>query len=239
MSKKNRNKTQAQVAETEEQLTLVETSDTPAETVAELPVVEEPQQDVEEVSTVVEEPAVNDESVVEEKPVVEEAPDINEEPKKPQTNKGILRVEKKATPVRAAVSVPKTAGVVAFDALAARYLATMKPGRIDDEARRRALITLANMCNHVCMSNDPAVFETCFRFFMENRSIMLAQSTVIAGIEKAIDKAKIAKVLQFYTVFQSLVESKLLNNKYTLNITTIRRLLGNDALANWLIAKRG
>ena len=205
------------------------------EQVAEVTVEEEP---------VAEEEIVDEEEVIDEQPVKQEQPVVEEvvrETKvvKPVTNKGILKVEKKSAPVSAVVSIPQTEGVLKFNAIAKKYLSVMKPGHIDDEARRMALISLANMCNLICMTSDPAVFDTCLRFFLENRSIMLAQSTVVAGIEKAVDKSKIAKILQFYTVFQTLVECKLLNSRFTLNITTIRRLLGNDALANWLIAKRG
>ena len=255
MSKKNRNKNQntssVEVEETdvvldvnngpseeaptdviaEETATVVEQESTESDKEN---TVDEQESTTEEISADVDEPIEQPEKVEE---VVEQKKE--EVVVKPQSNKGILKVEKKSSPMSAVVSIPQTEGVLKFNAIAKSYLDTMKPGRIDDEARRRALVILANMSNHVTMSTDPAVFDTCFRFFMENRSIMLAQSVVISGIEKAIDKAKITKVLQFYTVFQTLVECKLMNNRFNLNITTIRRVLGNDAIANWLIAKRG
>lgn len=254
MSKKNRNRAQAIPAEVETVEEVVSVEAAPEEVVleeaVEVPEVQEeiiPEElpEIEEGPAIEEEPAPEEQVVeeVKEQPVVEEIKkEVPQEKPVERVIKpieGVLKVEKRAVPASAVISIPQTEGVLKFNAIANKYLEIMKSGKIDDESRRRALITLSNMANHVCMTADPAVFDTCFRFFMENRSIMLAQSTVVSGIEKAVEKSKIAKILQFYTVFQTLVECKLLGSRFTLNVTTVRRLLNNDALANWLIAKRG
>lgn len=255
MSKKNRNKAQTapsekpvtdpipaaeEVIKTEE--AAIESEEAVSEPVAEveelIPADEEIIEDVqEEASKEQEKPTPVEEKpeeVKKEDPVVEQPkPVVVQKPIK----EGTLKVEKRTGAVR--IEIPQTEGVLKFNAIAKKYIEIMSAGRIDDEARRRAIITLSNMCNHVCMSSDPAVFDACYRFIMENRSIMLTQSVVTAGIDKYIEKSKIAKILQWYVTFQSLAESKLLHQRFTLNITTIRRLLNNDALANWLITKRG
>jgi hypothetical protein len=247
MSKKNRNKNASVIPQEVEQTTI----DTAVEEVVteETPIVDEQQNEIE--APVIEEPEEQNADLTETAeepeelaPAVEETPVVVTEPVKKETinkpvNKGILKVEMKAAPAKSVVSIPQTEGVVRFTAIGKKYLELMTGVDHSDESRRRAIVVLTNMCNLVCSSNDPAVFDTCFRFFMENRKYMLAPSTVISGIEKVVEKSKIAKIVQFYTVFQTLVECKLLKSRFTLNITTIRRLLGNDALANWLIAKRG
>ena len=152
-------------ATTAEPTTEEETEAAPAEeqseveeTVEEAPVSEEK---VEEVIEATEpEKAVEDSPVVDEKEVVV----------KPIINKGILKVEKRVS-TKAAVTIPQTEGVLKFNAIAQKYIELMGTGKIDEDARRRALIVLANMCNFICNTSDPAVFDTCLRFFMENRSI--------------------------------------------------------------------
>ena len=234
MSKKNRNKYQQPTEVVSEETVDQET-------------MKEPTDFVEDVETSVSESV---EDVSEQKEDVVEA---KEEETEPQPNKqvvsnkseqkinrpiykeGVINVEQKSVSSVASISP----AVVEFNELAEQYIATMTSGPIDESVKRRGIAIFANIARHVIMTTDVSVFEACFKFFVKNRSIMLNCTTVIDGINKYLDKNKIAKVVQFYVTFQSLAESKILNTKFTLNITTIRRLFNNDAMANWLLAKRG
>ena len=161
-------------------------------------------------------------------PVVEEI--------KPVSNKGVLIVERK--PVAQTVAESVSPGVEQFNKLTEQYITLMRNEAIGDDERRKAVLLLTAIGNHVIMSSDTRVFEACFSFFLKNRAIMLVPERVTDGLYKFVDKAKVTKLIQWYITFQSLVESKLLKINFTLNLTTIRRTFNNDALANWLIIKK-
>lgn len=251
MSKKNRNKQVVQQVEETENIILA---------TEESPVVEEQETATEvipaEVQEIVEE-ATNEEVVEpvekvaedvpeekEELPLEEEKPEVKEEVPvveekkeiKPVPNKGVLIVEKKTVAPVADKEVP--AVVQKFNEFADKYIAIMGKDSIAEEDRRKGVFALAAMCQYVLASTDNRVFDACYNFFMKNRAIMLVQDRVTDGLYKYGDKAKVTKIVQWYVTFQSLVESKLLKTRYTLNVTTIRRTFNNDALANWLIIKK-
>ena len=257
MSKKNRNKAQVQQTTTEEHpIDIEETSDiiNTDEVVEELDVQENTSEDV----TVGEESDVVLEEEFEDN-MTEEVEDFTEqeseeslsavvaestEPKTPIVEKkvvnntqGVLKVEKKSAPANSSVMIPQTPNVLKLKELTDAYI-TLMTGPKTDETRRRACITLMNIANFVGGSSETAVFDSYYAFVLKNKNIMLTPEIATAGITQYVDKTKIAKILQFYVAFQSLVESKLLGSKFTLNVTTIRRLFNNDALANWFITKR-
>jgi len=124
-----------------------------------------------------------------------------------------------------------------FDSISKKYIDLMKSPAITAEIRKQAIVELANMANFVIMAKDNNVFDACFKFMLRERAIMLSPETVVDGINKFLPKDKITKVVQFYVTFQSLVESRILQTKFTLNVTGLRRLF-NDEFANWVISKR-
>lgn len=215
MSKRNRRNQSAAAPEAAEQEPAVETQNT-EETAA--------------TSAPAEEPAAP-----EDKPVA-----ATTEPKKvekPVTNKVVVKMEAKQNTANVA---PKAAdpAVTKFNDLADKYIKLMSVPVITDDVRKQAIITLANLSNAVLMTNNVAVFDACYKFMLKNRNIMLAPETVVDGINKFLPKDKITRVVQFYVTFQALVESRIMNTKFVLNVTTIRRIFNNGALANWLLAKR-
>ena len=248
MSKKNRNKQNQQVAPVQE------TVDTELEKDVLTP--EEPettenvdQEEIESLDTEEVEEKVDSEEETKETPVTEEQEQVvnNEQPIEQKTEtkavyqpihrEGVINVEPKSASQVAAAKAVVSPAVEKFNELSEKYINIMS-GPIDEDAKRCGIAILANIARHIIMSTDVAVFDACFKFFVKQRAIMLNSTTVIDGINKYLDKGKIAKVVQFYVTFQTLAESKILNSKFTLNVTTIRRLFNNDALANWLLAKR-
>lgn len=256
MSKKNKNKQVYQQVEEPVSTPLVE-----EESVA----VEQPIEEVEETTaepqeTVAEAIVPNDDEVTAEKPVVaeeavaeeesSEEPETEVEEKEPELppvvekkeeekvnkTKGVLIVEKKTIPAAGEAVVPKS--VEKFYELADKYIDIMSKESIADEDRRKGVYTLTALCKYVLSSSDTKVFDACFSFFLKNRAIMLVPDRVTDGLYKFGDKAKVTQIVQWYVTFQSLVESKLLKTRFSLNVTTIRRVFGNDALTNWLIIKK-
>ena len=141
-------------------------------------------------------------------------------------------------PVTQAATTTVSPGVEKFNKLTEQYIELMRNEAVGDDERRKAVLLLTAIGNHVIMSTDTRVFEACFSFFLKNRAIMLVPERVTDGLYKFVDKSKVTKLIQWYITFQSLVESKLLKINFTLNLTTIRRTFNNDALANWLIIKK-
>lgn len=245
MSKKNRNRQQQNLTEvlenenldqeTIETEQIEETSDEQpsANESIESSIQEEP---VEVVTASVEEVKNDDQPIKTEAVEVEEKKEVKPNP--PIYKEGVINVEKTTSQVAAAQAAVSPA-VAQFNELAEKYITNMTSGPINDTVKRCGIAILANIARHVTMTTDVGVFEACFKFFVKNRSIMLNSTTVTDGISKYLDKNKIAKVIQFYVTFQTLAESKILGSKFTLNVTTIRRIFNNDALANWLLAKRG
>ena len=247
MSKKNRNKQNQQVAvstEIEQPIDpVVENEEVLEPEVEETEVV--PQEMVETISEDAEavEPeeelaAEEQEGLVdeEEQPPVEVKKEIKAS--QPIYREGVINVEPKTASQVAAAKAVVSPAVEKFNELSSSYIEIMTKGPIDEDVKRRGIAVLANIARHVTMTTEVPVFEACFKFFVKQRAIMLNSTTVIDGINKYLDKGKIAKVVQFYVTFQTLAESKILGAKFTLNITTIRRLFNNDALANWLLARR-
>ena len=248
MSKKNKNKQVVQQAEevvstpiVDEESTVVEQTETVVEETT-----AEPQEILEEVETkeavaeeVSEEIEVGVEEGLAEDKVEEEKPiPVVEEKKEEKVipTKGVLIVEKKTVAAVAETAIPKS--VEKFNELADKYIEIMGKESIADEDRRKGIYILTAICKYVLGTSDVKVFDACFSFFLKNRAIMLVPDVVTDGLFKFGDKAKVTQIVQWYITFQSLVESKLLKSRYSLNVTTIRRVLGNDALANWLIIKK-
>ena len=249
MSKKNKNKQRQQVSEEQ-----IESMD-PIQEQEEFESEESNDTATESVDTDVQEPTVPEEvppqqenmeeekqveAIPEELPVKEEVPvPVKEEPKKEEVKpinkpKGVLIVEKKSA--KAAAVIPQT--VIKFNELADKYLSVMKKNGITEEDRQKAVMILSQIAQYVTMATDVRVFDACFKFMLKNRAIMLVPEVVMDGFYKYCDKSKITKITQFYVTFQSLVQSQILGDRFTINPTTIRRTFNNDALANWLILKK-
>ena len=206
-----------------------EQEQTAPETQVETPVTEEPTAPA--VETEVSEPTAPAQEAPE-KPVVNKPVE-----KTATTKRVVLTMGTKQTSTKSAEKTVDPA-VVKFNELADKYISLMSSAVITDEIRKQAIGTLAGLANAVIMTNNVAVFEACFKFMLKNRAIMLTPETVVDGINRFLPKDKITRVVQFYVTFQALVESKIMNTKFVLNVTTIRRIFNNSALANWLLAKR-
>ena len=236
MSKKNKNRQQNTTPISseviEENQDVVEESQEASTEVEESPLIASDESEpVESMEQPVEEPVQESNEPA---PVVEEK---NEEPKpmiesKP---KGVLIVEKKTNETPTVKQVPET--VQKFKDLADKYIAAATKASVSEDARKTSVVVFCSIAQYVTTASDPRVFDACFQFMVKNRALMLNPTAVAEGFYKYCDKTKITKVMQFYVTFQSLVQSKLLNEKFTLNPTTIRRTLNNNALANWLIVK--
>ena len=250
MSKKNRNKQNQQVAvstEVEQPMeSVIENEEVLEPEVEEVDIVpQEIAEEIEEAEIVEPEKEAVLEDEEQEKPLKEdeEQPPVAEVKKEikasqPIYREGVINVEPKSASQVAAAKAVVSPAVEKFNELSTSYIENMTKGPIDEDIKRRGIAILANIARHVTMSTEVPVFEACFKFFVKQRAIMLNSTTVIDGINKYLDKGKIAKVVQFYVTFQTLAESKILGAKFTLNVTTIRRLFNNDALANWLLARR-
>ena len=248
MSKKNKNRQIVQqIEEIENNITETEADQTvdQSELDVETTPVEEVQESIEEVvdtireqigekepESVEEVPKQESEEVKEEVPVIEEKKEI-----KPIPTKGVLIVEKKSVATEGAAA-PVPASVKKFNELAEKYIGFMKNETITEDDRRRAVYILTSICQYVLSSSDKRVFDACYQFFLKNRAIMLVVDRVTDGLYKFADKEKVTKIVQWYVTFQSLVESKLLKSRFSLNVTTIRRVFNNDELTNWLILKK-
>lgn len=240
MSRKNKNKQQVVQTEELENTPLTDgdvsseetTEDTLEESTSE---VVETAEEVQEES--VEEVPAEDVEDKQEEVKKEEAPVVEEKKEvKPIPTKGVLIVEKKTVTAPAEKVVPES--VQRFNALAQKYIDVMGKDMIEEEDRKKGVLVLTSLANYVLMSTDNRVFEACFTFFMKNRAIMLVPDRVTDGLYKYGDRTKVTKIVQWYVTFQSLVESKLLKSRFSLNVTTLRRTFNNDSLANWLVIKK-
>ncbi|MBR1987827.1 MAG: hypothetical protein IKA36_02185 [Clostridia bacterium] len=240
MSRKNKNKQQVVKTEELENTPLTDgdvsseetTEDTLEESTSE---VVETAEEVQEES--VEEVPAEDVEDKQEEVKKEEAPVVEEKKEvKPIPTKGVLIVEKKTVTAPAEKVVPES--VQRFNALAQKYIDVMGKDMIEEEDRKKGVLVLTSLANYVLMSTDNRVFEACFTFFMKNRAIMLVPDRVTDGLYKYGDRTKVTKIVQWYVTFQSLVESKLLKSRFSLNVTTLRRTFNNDSLANWLVIKK-
>lgn len=241
MSRKNKNKQQVVQTEELENTPLVEEGvdfeETPEAALEEsTPEVAETAEELQEEETVTETPAEEvedkqEEVKKEETPVVEEKKEV-----KPIPTKGVLIVEKKTVTAPAEKVIPES--VQKFNALAQKYIEVMGKDMIEEEDRKKGVLILTSLANYVLLSTDNRVFEACFTFFMKNRRIMLVSDRVTDGLYKYGDRTKVTKIVQWYVTFQSLVESKLLKSRFSLNVMTLRRTFNNDALGNWLVIKK-
>ena len=183
--------------------------------------------------TVETEPSESVSPVVEDKPIEikkEEAPMPALTPVKPIA-KVIATAEK-------AVSRPLSDPIIRLVNLTKAYIELVQPGIKLEENKKKAVELLTSIAQLVLSANSTDVFDAFYGFMMKNRSIMLSSQTIASNLVKYADKSKIVKITQFYVVFQSIVESKILKTRNTLNIATVRQLLGNDHLADWLLTKR-
>ncbi len=190
----------------------------------------------ESVEEAVEEQKPTEEPIEDKQEEVKEDIPVVEEKKEVKPIKGVLIVEKKTVAAPAEKVIPES--VQKFNALADKYIEVMGGDMIEEENRKKGVLILTSLCNYVLGSTDTKVFEACFTFFLKNRAIMLVPDRVTDGLYKYADRGKVTKIVQWYVTFQSLVESKILKTRYTLNVVTLRRTFNNDALANWIIIKK-
>ena len=146
--------------------------------------------------------------------------------------------ETNATQSKKPIVVPKNNAVTRFANLARNYITLAQHGLKSDEQKKQAVAILSDIVYLVTTSHDRAVFEACFSFFLANRAIMLSEQTVMGSVTHYADQTKINRIVQFYVVFTSLVETKLLRKRYTININHVRDVFNNRKLAEWLADKR-
>ena len=118
------------------------------------------------------------------------------------------------------------------------YVNLIQPGIKDETVHRKAVELLGKIATLVLSARDDIVFDAFFGFMMKHRSLMLNPQSIVQDLVRYCDKTKITRIVQFYVIFQSLVESKLMRTRYTLNIKGIRELFNNEHLANWLLSRR-
>ena len=137
-----------------------------------------------------------------------------------------------------AIVTPKRTASTRFNELSKKYIALARNGVKTEEQKKQAVAILTDIVYLVTTSHDKSVFDTCLSFFLTNRAIMLSEQTVISSVTHYADQTKINRIVQFYVVFTSLVESKLLRKRYTININHVRDVFNNKQLAEWLTDKR-
>ena len=189
--------------------------------------------------TSMEEPATenNDETSVEKKeevPVVEPPPVVKPEPKK---------ITPMAKPLKT-VDAPKTVTADTTPELArlgfllTRYIELISNKINNDADRKRVISIFVSVMDLVLASNDRAVFEAYYSFYLKNRRQLIAPEQALAGLSKYSDKARISQITAFFTVFATLAESKLMKTTFTLNVSAIRAALKNEELVSWIISKQ-
>ena len=136
------------------------------------------------------------------------------------------------------VVTPKRTATTRFQAVSKRYIELAKNGINTEEQKKEAVSIITDIVQLVTTSHDRTVFDACFSFFLSNRSIMLSPQTVIGNVTKYADQAKINRIVQFYVVFSSLVESKILRKRYNININHVRDIFNNKQFSEWLTDKR-
>lgn len=136
------------------------------------------------------------------------------------------------------IVTPKDTATTRFNALSRKYITLARNGIKTEEQKKEAVDILSDIVFLVTTSHDRAVFDACLSFFLTNRAIMLSEQTVISSVSHYADQTKINRIVQFYVVFTSLVESKILRKRYTININHVRDVFNNRKLAEWLTDKR-
>ena len=122
--------------------------------------------------------------------------------------------------------------------LTKKYIDLAKNGIQSEDVKKQAVGVLNDIVYLVTTSHDRAVFEACLSFFLSNRGIMMSEQTVIGSVSHYADPTKINRIVQFYVIFISLVESKILRKRYTININHVRDIFNNRKFAEWLADKR-
>ena len=174
-------------------------------------------------------------------PVVEPQPinhTENKEETMPTTEVKHQEVTPAATPDTTTVVTPKNVATRRFHLLTKKYIDLAKNGIQSEDVKKQAVGVLNDIVYLVTTSHDRAVFDACLSFFLSNRGIMMSEQTVIGSVSHYADPTKINRIVQFYVIFISLVESKILRKRYTININHVRDIFNNRKFAEWLADKR-
>ena len=129
---------------------------------------------------------------------------------------------------------PKKTITTKFDSLATKYIALAKQGLRTNEQKKEAVKIFSEIAHVVTTSHDRAVFDACFSFMLKNRAILMGEPTVIGNVTAYADATKVNRIMQFYVVFTSLIEAKMLHRRYSINIGHIRDIFNNKQLADWI-----
>lgn len=210
------------------------TTSTPVQGDEEQLVVDQPTPDIEE--QVVEEvsqventaPVVETVEEVKEptvqEPIIEQKPIVKRE--------GVLiMIRNKSTDMTTSADVEK------LNVLCTQYINTMTIPSFSEENRAKSIALLVNIANHVLNSKDTRVYEAFHQFMIKNRAIMLTSERVTSGMQKYVPNHMVTRLIRFYVTFHNLAESRLTQTRFRINVTAIRRVFGNDTLANWFISQ--
>ena len=178
----------------------------------------------------------------EETPIIEEPSIINENKEEAMPTTEVKHQEvipSETTQTEAPkVVAPKKTATTRFLALTKNYMDLARNGIKTEDQKRQAVGILSDIVYLVTTSHDRSVFDACLSFFLSNRAIMLSEQTVVSSVSHYADPTKINRIVQFYVVFTSLVESKILRKRYTININHVRDIFNNKQFAEWLTDKR-
>lgn len=176
------------------------------------------------------------EMLTEETPLV---PDVKQPEVTPMAKQQIKTVEpeKKVEEVKT-TTVVKTAEVLRLESLQEKYKELISNKTNTDADKKRIISVFVSIMDLVIGSNDRAVFETYYSFYLKNRKTMVSPNQALIGLSKFSDKARISQITAFFATFSALAESKIMRTAFTLNISAIRAAFKNEQLVNWIIAKR-
>ena len=146
----------------------------------------------------------------------------------------------KQKPSAESIVAPKKTILTTLTSLVNKYSIIAKDGLITDDKKDDAVKILVDIYRLVSKAHDRSVFDSFYAFMYKNRGMMVSNVTILHGIikTKCINPAGMDNVIDFFVVFQSLVEAKSLNRRFTINLNHVRDIFKNKTLTEWLADQR-
>ena len=163
-----------------------------------------------------------------------------EETTMPETQPAKLEITQTTPPnVGQPQSIVRPAKTVAstLNELTNRYIAIARTGLNTSEKRKNSIGVLVKIADLVSKSHDRSVFDACLAFMVNCRSLLMGQNSIAVGVTEYAESQKVTRIIQFYTIFESLVESQMMKRRYTINLGHVRELFHNNTFVDWLSSK--
>lgn len=176
--------------------------------------------------TVPETPEVPETPVTPETPEVPSAADITA----PTTSAPLA--ESKPLQAEAAETAPEVpVSVARLRGLIQNYRSAV--GTADLTLPLQKFLSIVDFC---VMTKERVVLDEFYKFFVSERSGMLAHNIVLAGIQQ-LEPSRRLKTAAFYSVFYGMALAKASGNAFMFDMNAVQTVIGSETLVRFLITK--